>query len=144
MKDEHGSWHGSDGSWGDQPLASGFMVVKGMEYSAEFSAGLFPWTDNYMAVYFTMTGLHGLHVLGGMVVIAYLLGPGAKMWETEPDSRQLGIWHHVCVGTKDMDAVWKTVKERGYEGTREPSIGRDGRWLLHLLDKHNTRTEVCH
>ena len=49
-------------------LAGGFMVVKGFEYSAEFSAGLFPWTDNYMAIYFTMTGLHTLHVFGGMLV----------------------------------------------------------------------------
>ncbi len=86
-------------------LAGGFMVIKGFEYSAEFSAGLFPWTDNYMAVYFTMTGLHGLHIVGGMVVIAYLLGPGAKMWETEPERftnriEVFGLyWHFV-------DLVW--------------------------------------
>ena len=57
------------------------------------------------AVYFTMTGLHGLHVLGGMVVIAYLLGPGAKMWNTEPErftnrAETFGLyWHFV-------DLVW--------------------------------------
>jgi hypothetical protein len=31
---------------------------------------------------------------------------------------------------------------RGYDGDQPPSIGRDGRWLLHLYDKHHTRTEV--
>lgn len=86
-------------------LAGGFMVVKGIEYNQEFSQGLFPWTDNYMGIYFTLTGLHGLHVVGGMVVIAYLLGPGAKMWKTAPEQyvnrvESVGLyWHFV-------DLVW--------------------------------------
>jgi cytochrome c oxidase subunit 3 len=86
-------------------LAGGFMVVKAIEYNQEFSQGLFPWTDNYMGIYFTLTGLHGLHVVGGMVVIAYLLGPGAKMWKTAPEQyvnriESVGLyWHFV-------DLVW--------------------------------------
>ncbi|NKB86834.1 MAG: heme-copper oxidase subunit III [Acidobacteria bacterium] len=86
-------------------LSFGFMVVKGIEYNAEFELGLFPWTDNYMAVYFTMTGLHGLHVIGGIVVLGYLLGPGAKMWKTKPEQftnrvETFGLyWHFV-------DLVW--------------------------------------
>ena len=35
--------------------------------------------DGVIAIYFTLTGLHGLHILGGMVVMAYFLGPGAKL-----------------------------------------------------------------
>ncbi len=86
-------------------LAGGFMVVKGIEYSAEFSQGLFPWSDNYMGIYFTLTGLHGLHVLGGMVVFAYLLGPGAKMWKTAPEQYVNRI---ECVGLywHFVDLVW--------------------------------------
>jgi heme/copper-type cytochrome/quinol oxidase subunit 3 len=86
-------------------LSAGFMVVKSIEYSAEFKAGLYPWTDNYMAVYFTMTGLHGLHILGGMVVLGYFLGPGAKMWKSNPAQftnriEVFGLyWHFV-------DLVW--------------------------------------
>ena len=86
-------------------LAGGFMVVKAIEYNQEFSQGLFPWSDNYMGIYFTLTGLHGLHVVGGMVVIAYLLGPGAKMWKTAPEQyvnriESVGLyWHFV-------DLVW--------------------------------------
>ncbi|MCH7824895.1 MAG: cytochrome c oxidase subunit 3 [Acidobacteria bacterium] len=86
-------------------LAGGFMVVKAIEYNQEFSQGLFPWSDNYMGIYFALTGLHGLHVVGGMVVIGYLLGPGAKMWRTAPEQyvnriECLGLyWHFV-------DLVW--------------------------------------
>jgi lactoylglutathione lyase len=78
-----------------------------------------------------------------------LLAPDGNNWieymmwrDTPPNPRQLGVWHHVCVGTLDIQAVYKTVVSRGYTPPREPSIGRDGRWLLHLYDKHNTRTEV--
>ena len=59
-----------------------------------------------------------------------------------PTPQQLGVWHHVCVGTLDMPAVYKTVMDRGYKPPREPSIARDGRMLLQLYDTHNTRTEV--
>ena len=94
-------------------LAGGFMVVKGIEYNQEFSQGLFPWSDNYMGIYFTLTGLHGLHVVGGMVVIAYLLGPGAKMWKTAPEQyvnrvESVGLyWHFV-------DLVWIFLFPRLY------------------------------
>jgi heme/copper-type cytochrome/quinol oxidase subunit 3 len=82
-----------------------FMVIKTMEYAAKFEHHLYPSHDNFMATYFTLTGLHGLHVLGGMVVIAYLLGPGSKMWKTEPERftnrvEVVGLyWHFV-------DLVW--------------------------------------
>ena len=59
-----------------------------------------------------------------------------------PNPQQLGVWHHVCVGTLDIQAIYKTVVSRGYTPRREPNIARDGRWLLQLYDKHNTRTEV--
>ena len=86
-------------------LALTFMVMKAIEYNAEFSQGLFPRSDNSLAIYFTLTGLHGLHVLGGMVVIGYLIGPGAKMWRSEPERYTHRIeatglyWHFV-------DLVW--------------------------------------
>lgn len=69
------------------------------------------------------------------------------MWEegNPPDARQLGVWHHICVDADDeaeIKQIYDTVVGRGYQGNRKPSIGRDGRWLLHLYDKHNTRTEI--
>jgi heme/copper-type cytochrome/quinol oxidase subunit 3 len=45
---------------------------------------LLPSTNTFLAIYFTMTGLHALHVVGGSVINAYMLGPGAKMWKTNP------------------------------------------------------------
>lgn len=61
-----------------------FLVVKGFEYSTKFSHHLYPAHSNFFAIYFTLTGLHGLHVIGGMILNSYLWGPGSKMWKTEP------------------------------------------------------------
>ncbi|HTP80822.1 MAG TPA: cytochrome c oxidase subunit 3 [Bacteroidota bacterium] len=86
-------------------LAFGFLVVKGFEYGHKFELGHFPSTSNFFAIYFTLTGLHGLHVIGGIVVNSYLLGPGSKMWATQPGrfTNRVEIaglyWHFV-------DLVW--------------------------------------
>ena len=82
-----------------------FLVIKYFEYTAKFDAGHYPSTHNFYAVYFTMTGLHGLHIIGGIIVNAYLWMPGLKMWETEPERFRNRVevaglyWHFV-------DLVW--------------------------------------
>jgi len=64
-----------------------------------------PAHGTYFAVYFTLTALHALHVLGGAIVIAYLFGPGSKMWFSDPERftnrvEVAGLfWHFV-------DLVW--------------------------------------
>jgi heme/copper-type cytochrome/quinol oxidase subunit 3 len=82
-----------------------FLAVKTVEYSDKFSHGLYPSTNNFIGLYFTLTGLHAIHVIGGMIVNAFLLGPGTRMWKTEPERftnrvEIAGIyWHFV-------DLVW--------------------------------------
>ena len=61
-----------------------FLVVKFFEYYSKFSHHLYPSSSTFLAIYFTLTGLHGLHVLGGIIVNGYFWGPGAKMWQTGP------------------------------------------------------------
>ena len=83
----------------------GFLIVKAFEYGTKFEHGLFPSVNNFLGIYFVLTGLHGVHVIGGMIVNGYLLGPGAKMWRTEPEKftnrvEVAGLyWHFV-------DLVW--------------------------------------
>ena len=86
-------------------LAASFLVVKYFEYTAKFHHGLFPSTNSFLGIYFTLTGLHVLHIIGGMIVIFFFWMPGAKMWESEPDrfTNRIEIvglyWHFV-------DLVW--------------------------------------
>src|SRR5215472_6803201 len=65
--------------------ASLFLVNKYFEYSEHLGKGEGPWKDTFFGIYFTLTGLHGLHIVGGMIVMAYFLGPGAKLWKKNPD-----------------------------------------------------------
>jgi cytochrome c oxidase subunit 3 len=64
-----------------------------------------PWHNPYTAIYFTLTGLHALHVIGGALVIGFLWGPGSKLWKTDPErfTNRIEIsglfWHFV-------DLVW--------------------------------------
>lgn len=58
-------------------LSFGFLIVKSLEYGAHFHHHEFPSTSIFNAVYFTMTGLHGFHVVCGIVVnsaLFYLSG----------------------------------------------------------------------
>lgn len=86
-------------------LSLGFLVVKYFEYSAKFSHHYYPSTNNFLAIYFVLTGLHMLHVIGGMVVNGYLWGPGSKMFKSDPDrfANRIEVaglyWHFV-------DLVW--------------------------------------
>ncbi len=82
-----------------------FLVVKAVEYQDKFSHGLYPATNNFLGMYFTLTGLHAIHVLVGMVVNAYLWLPGARLWRSNPAlfTNRVEIagiyWHFV-------DLVW--------------------------------------
>jgi heme/copper-type cytochrome/quinol oxidase subunit 3 len=94
-------------------LGGVFLVVKAFEYGSKFSHGTFPATgwpeagdpSTYYALYFTLTGLHGLHVILGMAVFTWLLFPGTALWKTDPKRFtgriEIGglYWHFV-------DLVW--------------------------------------
>ena len=76
--------------------ALGFLVVKYFEYSGKVSHGLLPGTffnphgeyaemfeglphpNMFFSFYWTMTGIHGFHVLGGAVLILWLMKRGAQ------------------------------------------------------------------
>ena len=85
----------------------GFLIIKSFEYAEKFQhvPPYLPSTNNFLGLYFLMTGLHAIHVIGGMVVNGYLWGPGAKMWASEPEKftnrvEVAGLyWHFV-------DLVW--------------------------------------
>ena len=70
-------------------------------FYSNFSPSLSP----YYAIYFLMTGLHGLHVVGGAIVLGWFLFTGRKMYLKNPEHLanrvEVGglFWHFV-------DLVW--------------------------------------
>ena len=77
-----------------------FLGIKAVEYTTEIRAGFTPGAGIFWSFYYTMTGLHALHVLGGIVVNGVVLateGVGVK----HPHRVELAglYWHFV-------DVVW--------------------------------------
>lgn len=92
-----------------------FLGVKYFEYSHKFHEGLLPGKfyhhegdtvpNQFMffSFYFMMTGLHGIHILGGMVVITWLLiramkGHFTANYYTPVD--MVGLYWHL------VDLIW--------------------------------------
>ena len=95
-------------------LATVFLVIKGFEYKSKFDHGYYPGTlftgegpfeslHIFFGLYFTITGLHAIHVIVGMVLIAWLIyrvSKGEVNKEYFTPVEMVGLyWHFV-------DVVW--------------------------------------
>jgi heme/copper-type cytochrome/quinol oxidase subunit 3 len=91
--------------YGGREAKHTFMELSVPREQVGFSAKFTPAWNTYYAIYFTMTGLHGLHVIGGALVLAYYLFFGRKMYLENPEwlanRVEIGglFWHFV-------DLVW--------------------------------------
>ena len=77
-----------------------FLGIKAYEYTAEIQAGFTPATGIFWSFYYTMTGLHALHVLAGAIVnfSLYVLVGGSLRNSHRVELAGL-YWHFV-------DIVW--------------------------------------
>ena len=59
-----------------------------------------PWKDLFFSSYFTLTGIHALHVIGGMIALSILLAQALRRRLFPAHTEYVGIyWHFV-------DLVW--------------------------------------
>jgi cytochrome c oxidase subunit III len=86
-------------------LGAAFILVKYVDYSQKWSHGLYPSTSTYLAIFFTLTGVHALHVIGGLVVNSYLWLSSRRLWQTDPD-RLFSRISAAAVYWNFVDAVW--------------------------------------
>jgi len=94
-------------------LALGFMVNKYFEWSAKFHHGIYPGSETllskpsgeivFFGLYYVMTGLHGLHVIIGIVLIAVMMRFTSKEIITSDSYVKLesaGLYWHL------VDIIW--------------------------------------
>ena len=86
-------------------LGAIFIGIKAFDYAIRFSNGLYPSSSTYLAVFFTLTGVHALHVIGGMIVNGSLWCTGHQMWQHEP-GRYLSRVSAASIYWNFVDAVW--------------------------------------
>ena len=79
----------------------GFGVVKILEYSEKVQAGLTLTTNDFYMFYYMLTGIHFLHVIIGLVVLAFLVNkvrrPLNKPGELMVLESGASYWHMVDV-----------------------------------------------
>jgi cytochrome c oxidase subunit 3 len=90
-----------------------FLVIKGFEWAAKFHHGLYPKSAHlatlpqgeqvFIGLYFTMTGLHGLHVIVGLAVLSVML-EGVRRGAIRPERpivlENAGLYWHL------VDIIW--------------------------------------
>ncbi len=94
-------------------LGAAFLVNKYFEWSAEIHHGLYPDSPQllqrphgdqiFFGLYYSMTGLHGLHVLAGIVLLCVILAFVVKERITGRDFNKLentGLYWHL------VDVIW--------------------------------------
>ena len=95
-------------------LAIIFLVNKYFEWGLKFKHGIFPGSEHmktdfsqgeilFFGLYFIMTGLHGLHIIAGMIVIIFAL-KGVQSGKVHADRPSLlenaGLYWHL------VDLIW--------------------------------------
>ena len=96
-------------------LGVGFLVIKAFEYNHHFEQGIKPGVYYNSAelpeygsqiaytLYFLMTGLHALHMVGGLAVVAWM---ASRVWrekttpEYHADLEVSGLYWHL------VDSIW--------------------------------------
>ncbi len=112
--DDHGDDHASTHEYTSEPTAPAAGKGEGkagVDYVAiprdqiKFMGFHGPRYNTYFAIYFTMTALHGLHVVGGALVLLFFTIFGKKLYQKNPEHLanrvEVGglFWHFV-------DLVW--------------------------------------
>lgn len=94
-------------------LAFGFLIIKGFEWSDKMHHGMFLKGDEllnspegvkiFFGLYYSMTGLHGLHVIIGILLLTYML-IRIMLGKVTPDKfvplENAGLYWHL------VDLIW--------------------------------------
>lgn len=94
-------------------FAGGFLVNKFFEWAAKINHGIYPGSEEllskgngeilFFGLYYVMTGLHGLHVIIGMVIIAVMMVftiKGSINQDTFVRLESAGLYWHL------VDVIW--------------------------------------
>jgi heme/copper-type cytochrome/quinol oxidase subunit 3 len=85
--------------------ALAFLGVKATEWQGEINAGLVPSVSTFWGMYYTLTGLHALHVIGGLIANAWALSGAGRVGEP----MTMGRFQALALYWAFVDAVWIVI-----------------------------------
>jgi nitric oxide reductase NorE protein len=80
-------------------LGTAFSVLKAIEYRDKLSAGISMLTNDFYMFYFTLTGIHFLHVVAGTILLVIIWTRARKGAYTSGN----------CVGLESSASYWHMV-----------------------------------
>jgi nitric oxide reductase NorE protein len=84
---------------------TGFVINKYFEWSAKVAAGHTPLSDNFFQLYFVLTGIHLLHVLVALVVLAYMFRIVRRI-QSMPTASQIRFIENGASYWHMVDLIW--------------------------------------
>jgi heme/copper-type cytochrome/quinol oxidase subunit 3 len=86
-------------------FALGFVAMKCTQYYGHVSQGLLPSTSMFLALYFTLTGFHTLHVLAGAVANLWVAN---GIWKVD-ETLSAGRLRALAMYWTFVDIVWVVI-----------------------------------
>lgn len=93
--------------------ALGFLTNKYFEWAEKFHHGLFPGAEEltsrppgqilFFGLYYAMTGLHALHVIAGMIILAFIL---VFIWRNKVTSSDYAKLENGALYWHLVDIIW--------------------------------------
>lgn len=80
-----------------------FGISKAIEYGGKLAAGITPMSNDFYMFYFSLTGIHLLHVIGGCVMLTVFW---LKARKGEFDSRNLKVLESGATYWHMVDLLW--------------------------------------
>jgi len=71
-----------------------FLLTLGLEYSGQWRSGHVPATSTFFAMYYTLTGIHALHVLGGIIANLWVIAATTSVDDALTSARLRVMSHY--------------------------------------------------
>jgi nitric oxide reductase NorE protein len=84
-------------------LGIGFVLVKVVEYGEKVRDGIVATTNEFFMFYYVLTGIHLLHLLIGLGVLAWMRATSKSQWSAQRDIELMecgGLYWHM------VDLLW--------------------------------------
>jgi len=87
-------------------LGSAFLVIEATEFARMVEMGAGPSRSAFLSAFFTLVGMHGVHVTGGLIALIYLAAQAIAMGLQPAVLRRLLCW---SLFWHALDIVWVGV-----------------------------------
>jgi cytochrome c oxidase subunit III len=87
-------------------LGLGFLVSQFLAWRQLARQGIYIATNPYSSFFYLLTGVHGVHLAGGLLALGFLLVGHRARWQSVSGAKQVAVADSVSLYWHFMDALW--------------------------------------